>query len=419
MFTSRSIKCFLSRRHGWLQSISVLLLNLVCVAPGNADITANIRAQIRNPGFVIVNNSASVPLIPLDDLETRSATTTFQGPALTVQSTLASNLSNNSIGVVGAWVGQSFEGVGSLRDAFAGGHVDYNDEIQVVSSTLAIGTPVEIQFSFSASHMVHLLHSFAGTNNNSSVDIQFNADISNQSSSANDINISSGHRLLQDATSPLPMSTSGIMTPGAPPLDVVFNSTVGETIDFHIRALANLTGNVVSTGLGNLDIQVGAGIVGLGIAFGGSPIDLDFSLESQLFAAEFPPASEAIPENASTAIPETEIWYPGDVNVDGYVDGIDFLMWQRGDYPSPHSDSVLTEWETNYGLVAGPPPPSLVGVPEPGSASLFALSAMLFLRRQRSTTNCSEGEKGTGPNGINISVTRELPTLQHCYRTTR
>ena len=63
----------------------------------------------------------------------------------------------------------------------------------------------------------------------------------------------------------------------------------------------------------------------------------------------------------------------GDFDFDGDVDGEDFLIWQRD--PSVGS---LTDWETNYGSVAGLPLSAAVSVPEPYS-SMLALAVWLAL----------------------------------------
>lgn len=67
---------------------------------------------------------------------------------------------------------------------------------------------------------------------------------------------------------------------------------------------------------------------------------------------------------------------PGDFDVDGDVDGLDFLKWQKGESPRPRSRSDLADWEVNYGMAVPPPPASTV-VPEPAAASLFAVALAL------------------------------------------
>jgi hypothetical protein len=45
---------------------------------------------------------------------------------------------------------------------------------------------------------------------------------------------------------------------------------------------------------------------------------------------------------------------PGDFDLDGDVDGRDFLMWQRGDSPMQLSASDLNDWQEHYGTTPGP-----------------------------------------------------------------
>jgi excisionase family DNA binding protein len=45
---------------------------------------------------------------------------------------------------------------------------------------------------------------------------------------------------------------------------------------------------------------------------------------------------------------------PGDFDLDGDVDGRDFLMWQRGGSPTQLSASDLNDWQDNYGTTLGP-----------------------------------------------------------------
>lgn len=71
----------------------------------------------------------------------------------------------------------------------------------------------------------------------------------------------------------------------------------------------------------------------------------------------------------------------GDFDADGDVDGLDFLIWQRGNSPDPFSSEDLADWQANYGgtsLLAG-----ASSVPEPSMqiAILVAfLAAMVWIR---------------------------------------
>jgi hypothetical protein len=79
---------------------------------------------------------------------------------------------------------------------------------------------------------------------------------------------------------------------------------------------------------------------------------------------------------------------PGDFDGDGDIDGADFLAWQNGDSPVPHSGLDLANWQANYGATAS----ALLAaatelthvVPEPRSLLLGALASLFGLTcRQR------------------------------------
>ncbi len=64
---------------------------------------------------------------------------------------------------------------------------------------------------------------------------------------------------------------------------------------------------------------------------------------------------------------------PGDFDIDGDVDGRDFLIWQRGGSPTPFSATDLANWQDNY---ASGPLGAISAVPEPFGLSLILLGAM-------------------------------------------
>ena len=72
-----------------------------------------------------------------------------------------------------------------------------------------------------------------------------------------------------------------------------------------------------------------------------------------------------------------------DFDGNGYVDGADFLLWQRDP-----TVGLLADWETNYGTVVLLSAAS-AAVPEPSSMALLSLGAILFLRRKRGLTTDS------------------------------
>lgn len=53
---------------------------------------------------------------------------------------------------------------------------------------------------------------------------------------------------------------------------------------------------------------------------------------------------------------------PGDFDHDGDVDGVDYLIWQRGESPNPLSAEDLADWQANYGTSLEP---NVAAVPEP------------------------------------------------------
>lgn len=71
----------------------------------------------------------------------------------------------------------------------------------------------------------------------------------------------------------------------------------------------------------------------------------------------------------------------GDFNLDGDVDGFDFLTWQRGGSPTPYSDADLADWETNYGTTSNTISNSSARVPEPSAICLMAFAGLsIFIR---------------------------------------
>ena len=84
--------------------------------------------------------------------------------------------------------------------------------------------------------------------------------------------------------------------------------------------------------------------------------------------------------NLSASVPDN-----ADFDDSGIVDGLDFLLWQRGETPEGGSAAELTLWETQYG---GPPPlsASVASVPEPSTIVICALMTTILAgtgRRQR------------------------------------
>lgn len=71
---------------------------------------------------------------------------------------------------------------------------------------------------------------------------------------------------------------------------------------------------------------------------------------------------------------------PGDFDLDGDVDGDDFLKWQRGESPMPLSAADLMDWENNYGMA--PLVASVAAVPETATLGLALIGALGLLARR-------------------------------------
>jgi hypothetical protein len=72
----------------------------------------------------------------------------------------------------------------------------------------------------------------------------------------------------------------------------------------------------------------------------------------------------------------------GDFNLNGVVDGADFLAWQRGNSPVPLGAADLAAWKANFGasaanIAAG-------AVPEPGACGMLLTALLAFHCRRRS-----------------------------------
>jgi len=75
----------------------------------------------------------------------------------------------------------------------------------------------------------------------------------------------------------------------------------------------------------------------------------------------------------------------GDFDIDGDVDGADFLMWQLG-FGTIYDADDLADWEANYGAVA-PLSERSAAVPEPNSLALLSLGGILVLHSLRRATS--------------------------------
>jgi hypothetical protein len=76
-----------------------------------------------------------------------------------------------------------------------------------------------------------------------------------------------------------------------------------------------------------------------------------------------------------TGVVQYMTFLDGDFDLDGDVDGRDFLKWQRGESPNQLSASDLSAWQGNYGA-GGAISSSLATVPEPTAPTLLMLGML-------------------------------------------
>ena len=299
-------------RSAWRVALirSAAAIAVACGAAPDAgaasELSGRIDAKVTNPGFTIVDNGTSITHAPLDDLSNATASTSYQGPVLGVDSTIVSILSDCAIGVGADVTGTSAVGVGSLRSAQGGGYFDYKDEILIHSDTLPAGTPVDVTFSFYAANQTMLSHSafgetHYGNQNGAGVDYQFSANLS--ASGLGSIAISNGdNRFVQGEDLVVPGTTTGIMNPATPQLDVVFSGEVGATVSLQFRAFARIGVAVWSSGVGQTEVHNGEAMGAVAIAFGADPALPSVELQSTLYGGAYPDASHANATNAGLAL---------------------------------------------------------------------------------------------------------------------
>ena len=112
---------------------------------------------------------------------------------------------------------------------------------------------------------------------------------------------------------------------------------------------------------------------------------LNFASASGSFAFDLPTLSGGLSWDTSsllsTGILEVVASVDADFNNDGIVNGLDFLVWQRGDSPQGGSSDELLAWQDQYGNPSPTTPTS--SVPEPTSVVLLAIGLALGLANRR------------------------------------
>lgn len=98
--------------------------------------------------------------------------------------------------------------------------------------------------------------------------------------------------------------------------------------------------------------------------------DMGLTLTTNLFGGS---NTASVAFRHFAVIPEPR---PGDFNMDGKVDGRDFLAWQRGESPTLLGGTDLALWQAYYG--AASPQAATLMVPEPTPLVVFGVSALVI-----------------------------------------
>jgi T5SS/PEP-CTERM-associated repeat protein len=187
-----------------------------------------------------------------------------------------------------------------------------------------------------------------------------------------DSSVARGVTLLADSQMFVDNASTGSLTQEA-----------GADFNFELRGLGNFD-NLSVTGAATLGGDLVASLGGgFSPSLGAEFVVLSASSVSGMFATEdfsgAPVASglawDVLYSPTSVTLKVVNAGPPGDFDVDGDVDGADFLKWQRGGSPSPLSSSDLANWKANFGATATP----TASVPEPTAGLMSVVAAVLII----------------------------------------
>jgi len=142
----------------------------------------------------------------------------------------------------------------------------------------------------------------------------------------------------------------------------------------------NVTGNVVLDALSVVDVTLEPGFVPSGsytiLTASGSLTDGGLTLDAS------DTGTFSLSVNSNTVVLTALTGLSGDFDGSGAVDGLDFLLWQRGGSPNPLSPTDLADWQANHGagaLAAA----GAAAIPEPTSAVLLIVGLAGLTSRRR------------------------------------
>jgi hypothetical protein len=190
-----------------------------------------------------------------------------------------------------------------------GGDVRYQDELTVTSGTLALGTPVTIQFSYHVHYFMDATNSAGGQNDQNNwaqVLITFTSNVSSTGTGDSfSLSSTNNHALLKT----IGPSQNQVGLFAAPQhVDVQLNTEVGATISYNLTHRCTSTGKVASYNTVN---QVTTASCNVGIAFGATAIstglapaaDPDVVLQSARTGGAFSSAAGATAQAAQSGAP--------------------------------------------------------------------------------------------------------------------
>lgn len=279
---------------------------------GGAAITGNAFGRYGSGNTTFGEVSvAGLPLANDDTTSAQQVSTTF----LTVGGVGETLLSGNAIGGACGWLGASNIPVEQTNFFLvAGGGVIYIDSINVTSSTLSIGTPVQIMYSFYTAHTLTVTHSVLNPGSQSnhalglcSVQINVTGPGGSMFLAAND------NKAFKDTLDGSDLAI-GLM---APPFQTSFtlDAAVGDAIMFVLFADADADGDVGPTGpLSDMN-GAGSASVAVALAFGASVVspnaalgEAEVTLTSDAYPGGFPAASLATAAAAEAGLPDSIIF---------------------------------------------------------------------------------------------------------------
>jgi hypothetical protein len=280
-------------------------------------VTSNVFARFGSGNSILAEDGVSGFILP-DDGST--GLQQVQNTHLDVVGEGTASLANNAIGVASGWLGASVidhpPNGGTIWFLASGAFVRYDDMLTVSSSTLPIGTPVQIQFSLQVASSMSVDHSvLPGNNNNNSFSQGFvDTAVINTFGPDFFLNENANHAIV-DTTTSIADFQLGLMNPATPHLDFTINALVGDSLRFLAEATVRTNGNLapitVSLNPITLDNTTGAATASIGLAFGATSLTPGVTLLSEHLGDEFPAAALADAAHAALGMPVVPIPVPG------------------------------------------------------------------------------------------------------------